>query len=286
MTGQMERKSGFKECPRCGLRNKPSAVQCDFCGWEFQDASEEWISHVQVLEKLNKQTESILLDDEVSKRIESTIVRTSRELKPTAPPPPLDIPRAEEDKPLESELRAKGKDWASSRMQTPTMPTPEAKEVKAFVDTMIGEPAKVDRSAEIEISDSSATGMATAPMSPVDELGKSHVAGRFSTKTPIFSYGLMVSGIGVYLVTLIIFALSIVPPLMGWPLAIVGAMLITIGTSLTYDRSAFGKKRAAASSSNQVQIEKEELVLICPNCNEEVGSNDRNCPACGTKFAK
>jgi hypothetical protein len=279
----MERKSGFKECPRCGLRNKPSAVQCDFCGWEFQDASEEWISHVQVLEKLNKQTESILLDDEVSKRIESTIVRTSRELKPSPPPPPLDIPRAEEQ-PLESELKAKGKDWASSRMQTPTMPT-ESKEVKAFVDTMIGEPAKADHSADIEISDSGATGMATAPLSPVNELGKSPALARFAIKTSMISYGLIASGVGLYLITLIIFALSIVPLLLGWTLAVVGAMLITIGTSYAYDRSAFGKRRAASAGVN-VSIEKEMLVLICPSCNEEVASNDRNCPACGAKFAK
>ena len=81
----MEKKTGFKECPRCGLRNKPSAAQCDFCGWEFRDVSDEWISHVQVLEKLNKATESIVLDDEVSRRIESTIVRSPREAPPSVP---------------------------------------------------------------------------------------------------------------------------------------------------------------------------------------------------------
>ncbi len=281
----MERKSGFKECPRCGLRNKPSAVQCDFCGWEFQDVSDEWISHVQVLEKLNKQTESILLDDEVSKRIESTIVRSSRELKPAPPSPPLQIPHAEEDRPVERELKAKGKDWAASRMQTPSMPSPEAKEVKAFVDTMIGEPTKVDDSAEIEISDSSALGVAMAPMSPVNELGRPPAPATFGTKTPLISYGLIASGVSIYLVTLIIFALSIVPLLLGWSLAIIGAMLITFGVSYAYDRSAFGRRRAASAGEN-VPIEKEKLVLICPTCNEEVGANDRNCPACGARFAK
>jgi len=285
MSGQMERKSGFKECPRCGLRNKPSAAQCDFCGWEFQDTSDEWISHVQVLEKLNKQTESILLDDEVSKRIESTIVRSSRELKPTPPPPPIRITRVEEEKPAEAELKVKGKDWAASRMQTPSMPSPEAKEVKAFVDTMIGEPVKADESAQIEISDSASASMTMAPMRPVDELGKSPLAAASRYKTPLISYGLIFSGVGIYLVTLIVFALSMVPLLLGWSLAIVGAMLITFGTSYAYDRSAFGKKRTASAGAS-VPIEKEKLVLICPTCNEEVGAGDHNCPACGARFAK
>ena len=281
----MERKSGFKECPRCGLRNKPSAVQCDFCGWEFQDASDEWISHVQVLEKLNKQTESILLDDEVSKRIESTIVRSSRELKPTPPPVPLAITQAEEEKSLDDELKVRGKDWAASRMQIPSMPSPEAKEVKAFVDTMIGEPTPIDNSAEIEISDSNASGMATAPMSPVKELGRSPAMAIFATKTSLMPYGLILSGVSLYLVTLIIFALSIVPLLLGWSLAIVGAMLITIGTSYAYDRGALKRKRFDPTSEN-APIEKENIVLICPSCNEEVVAGDRNCPACGARFAK
>ncbi len=283
MSGQMERKSGFKECPRCGLRNKPSAAQCDFCGWEFQDASDEWISHVQVLEKLNKQTESILLDDEVSKRIESTIVRSSRELNPIPPPPIIDIPRAEEARPLDGELKARGKDWASSRMQTPSMPTPEAKEVKQFVDTMIGEPTKIDDSAEIEISDSGTSIKATAPMSPVRDLGKTSKKAAFNNKDFLLSYGLIASGGVIYIATLIIFALSIAPLLLGWTLAIVGALLITVGASYTYDRSTFGKKRVASANERYLG-EKEKLVLICPTCNEEVGSRDRNCPACGAKF--
>jgi hypothetical protein len=285
MSGQMERKSGFKECPRCGLRNKPSAVQCDFCGWEFQDASDEWISHVQVLEKLNKQTESILLDDEVSKRIESTIVRSSREMKSVPPQVPLAIPQAEEERPLDNELRLKGKDWASSRMQTPPMPSPEAKEVKAFVDTMIGEPTPIENSAEIEISDSSVSDTATAPMSSVKELGRSPARATFATRTTLMSYGLILSGVSVYLVTLIIFALSIVPLLLGWSLAIVGAMLITIGTSYAYDRSALKRRRSKPTNGN-APMEEETIVLICPSCNEEVVAGDRSCPACGAKFAK
>jgi hypothetical protein len=165
------------------------------------------------------------------------------------------------------------------------MPSPEAKEVKAFVDTMIGEPTKTDDSAQIEISDSASAGMTTAPMSPVDELGESPVAAALRYKTHLISYGLIFSGVGIYLVTLIIFALSMVPLLLGWSLAIVGAMLITFGTSYAYDRGAFGKKRTASAGAS-VPNEKEKLVLICPTCNEEVEAGDHDCPACGARFAK
>jgi RNA polymerase subunit RPABC4/transcription elongation factor Spt4 len=281
----MENKSRFKECPRCGLRNKTSVAQCDFCGLEFQETSEEWISQVQVLEKLNKQTESILLDDKVSKRIESTIVRSGRELETTQPPTPLEIPRVEEEKPLDSELKNKGKDWTVSNTQIPSTPSPESKEVKAFVDTMIGEPTKIEDSAGMEVSDNSTSAMATAPMSPVEEIRQSPTIATFATKTPLISYGLIFCGINIYLATLIIFALSIVPLLLGWSLAIVGAMLITIGTSYVYDRSAFKRKRFDSTNDN-VPIEEEELVLICPSCNGEVEASDRHCPACGAIFAK
>ncbi len=70
----MERKSGFKECPKCGLRNKPDATQCDFCGQNL-GASDDWQHHVKDLESLNKMELRRPLDDRTSKRIESTIIR-------------------------------------------------------------------------------------------------------------------------------------------------------------------------------------------------------------------
>lgn len=70
----MERKSGFKECPKCGLRNKPSATQCDFCGQNL-GPSDDWQQHVLDLESLNKMELRKPVDDRTSKRIESTIIR-------------------------------------------------------------------------------------------------------------------------------------------------------------------------------------------------------------------
>ncbi len=70
----MERKPGFKECPKCGLRNKPDATQCDFCGQNL-GASDDWQHHIKDLESLNKMELRKPLDDRTSKRIESTIIR-------------------------------------------------------------------------------------------------------------------------------------------------------------------------------------------------------------------
>ncbi len=73
----MDRKAGYKECPRCGLRNKPSALQCDFCGLRFV-AGEDWDDDIQALEKMGGNEEKVLVDEDVSKRIEATIVKREK----------------------------------------------------------------------------------------------------------------------------------------------------------------------------------------------------------------
>jgi len=72
----MEGKSGFKECPRCGLRNRISAAKCDFCGYEFKRSTEEWSDYVDVLEKLSNSEEDRAVDEEISKKIESTMIKS------------------------------------------------------------------------------------------------------------------------------------------------------------------------------------------------------------------
>lgn len=70
----MERRTGFKECPKCGLRNKPGATQCDFCGQNL-GPSDDWQQHIKDLESLNKMELRRPMDDRTSKRIEATIIR-------------------------------------------------------------------------------------------------------------------------------------------------------------------------------------------------------------------
>ncbi len=86
----MERKGGFKECPKCGLRNRPSATQCDFCGQALISA-DDWQQHIKDLESLNRIELRRPLDERTSKRIESTIIH-----KETTPPKNVGIREADD----------------------------------------------------------------------------------------------------------------------------------------------------------------------------------------------
>lgn len=70
----VDKKAGFKECPKCGLRNRPNAVQCDFCGQSLV-AAEDWQHHLKDLESLNKMELRKPVDARTSRRIEATIIR-------------------------------------------------------------------------------------------------------------------------------------------------------------------------------------------------------------------
>ncbi|MCQ5375163.1 MAG: hypothetical protein NO474_00980 [Methanomassiliicoccales archaeon] len=92
----MEKKSGFKECPRCGLRNKILAIECDFCGWKFSDVEDEWTDHLLELERIALQKPEKTAGKEESKIVEATLVRVK------------DLSRDEKEEPLvEYSLEAK-----------------------------------------------------------------------------------------------------------------------------------------------------------------------------------
>jgi len=77
-TERMDSKTGFRECSRCGLRNKPTAKQCDFCGQKF-DAVDDWELQLDALEKLNQETRNVEAAKDVSKKIEATIKKKGPE---------------------------------------------------------------------------------------------------------------------------------------------------------------------------------------------------------------
>jgi len=277
-SGQMERKSGFKECPRCGLRNKPSTAQCDFCGWEFKDVSDEWISHIQVLEKLDRETESIVLDDEVSKRIESTIVRSSREIAPPKLEPRPAPPVAVREIPTEAKEWAKGREWAMDRTTQPQIPTNEVKEVKAFVDTMIGEPVVAEAAAVVTVQSSDLANIQVGLGIPVTRTERKEIS---INRYPVI---LIAAGALVYVATLIIYSLAMLSVMLGWAFAIVGAGLITIGASFIYDQR-MASKGINEPVIGQMSMAGEEVV-ICPRCHEEVNEADDRCPSCGAAFTR
>ncbi|MDD1755739.1 MAG: hypothetical protein LUQ39_02745 [Methanomassiliicoccales archaeon] len=284
----MEKKTGFKECPRCGLRNKPSAAQCDFCGWEFRDVSDEWISHVQVLEKLNKATESIVLDDEVSRRIESTIVRTPREM-PTPPgnpeePVPAPSTPTSEDMVIESEPKVSTEKWPERRVVTVPPPIPEEeREVKNFVETMIGEPVSAQAASEVNLTAADAITLPLRQPEPLrEEVVEVYVPqGSFISK---YYRQFLVAGIAIYVVTIALYAMSYLDVVVGWGLAIAGALLITFGVSHIYD-SKVEHKAPGEPMIGDMRHAGDEIV-ICPRCHEEVSEGDARCPSCGAAFSR
>jgi hypothetical protein len=281
----MEKKTGFKECPRCGLRNKPSAAQCDFCGWEFRDVSDEWISHVQVLEKLNKATESIVLDDEVSRRIESTIVRSSREVPGTTQiPEPVQAPAPPTTEEVAIESEAKPDKWPERRVVTIPPPIPEEeREVKNFVETMIGEPVSAQAAAEVNVRASDAIGLTLSQPQPMEEEAIDVYVPQTSFISKYWKIFLL-GGAGIYVITLVLYASSYLSVALGWGLAIAGALLITFGVSHIYD-SRVEHNSPSEPIIGDMRHAGDEIV-ICPRCHEEVSESDARCPSCGAAFSR
>ncbi|MGD1060957.1 MAG: hypothetical protein ABR879_05820 [Methanomassiliicoccales archaeon] len=280
----MERKSGFKECPRCGLRNKLAAVQCDFCGWEFHEASEEWSSHVKVLDRLNRDVDSVVLDDELSRKIESTIVRGPREATPPSPKP---VPTVDEIATIEAdaELRSEGRRWSSEHRLEAEMAPAESHEVKVFVDTMIGgpTPGPAPSPADIEI------GVAVTE-SPVNDLRPDQLIEERSEKALALSTrdglgmpaGLMGGGVVVYAIALVAYSNTAIGLYLGWGLVIFGALVFTLGANWFYSRRAKGMSGEERMIGGEASASNE--VVICPNCNELVGQSVDSCPNCGVRF--
>lgn len=91
-----EKPSGLKECPRCGLRNRPGAYQCEFCGWDFGVISDDWLGQVSALEQLGKDIDAPEVDEVTASKIESTIVKPSEASVRERPPVEPEISLAEE----------------------------------------------------------------------------------------------------------------------------------------------------------------------------------------------
>lgn len=140
----MEGRSGFKECPRCGLRNRISTTKCDFCGFQFKDSTDEWSDYVDVLEELSKGSEVSQVDEDLSKRIESTLVEKTEI----------------EDSIVAAALVPEGPD--SDVEAEPEVPEAQAEDqeqsggIEAFVDSMLDEesvePSAME-SEEIQVHD-------------------------------------------------------------------------------------------------------------------------------------
>ncbi|MEM3059774.1 MAG: hypothetical protein QXN93_06845 [Methanomassiliicoccales archaeon] len=159
----MENKKSYKECPRCGLRNKIYASECDFCGWEFNDVSDEWAEELIELERLASEKSSERISREESKIVEATLVRNKERIQLVSKRvendvlEPTDVIR--DASPITSEITAEPveNNVAAAEMQSVTevqqitaQPKPEAGEQPVIHDTKEQE---ITRSGAIDISE-------------------------------------------------------------------------------------------------------------------------------------
>ncbi len=101
----MVTESGFKECPRCGLRNSKSALNCRFCSYEFEGVKEEWDEYLEILETLAQEDEEV--EEESSTRIKATFIKPD-EMELERPVPleeasEVGAPAGEVEAPIEGE---------------------------------------------------------------------------------------------------------------------------------------------------------------------------------------
>ncbi|MFA5311838.1 MAG: hypothetical protein WC375_00800 [Methanomassiliicoccales archaeon] len=300
----MENKSGFKECSRCGLRNKPTAKQCDFCGQKFE-VVDEWEMQLDALEKLNKETKRVEATDDVSTKIQSTILRKETEKKPepvieVAPPVETKVEAPREEKVPEPVAEPPKPDPSSELKEQTTVVTftaTEAKPIEVEEDKEVIEVAPVVVIDPVAVEEK-ATPITVVP-EPVAEPASETMRGRKIVKketfrrrtgadSGIFKWKfdaknrksvifmlVLLAGVGLYIASI---ATSSTLGTMGaWSVVALSGVMIVIGfAQIAIDWNP-------ADYSHEV-IEHHEIVMICPNCNEKVGNDEEVCPACGTKF--
>jgi hypothetical protein len=277
----MDRKAGYKECPRCGLRNKPSALQCDFCGLRFI-AGEDWDENIQALEKMGGTDEKVLVDEDISKRIEATIVKREKidasirakdsekdefdyfkkEPEPikTVPAPVVATPTKSVKGPvLEAALEPRP-------IVTAVPPSPERiviPEQRPVEATSLAEPAPEKKVVRRVVK---RTSQAFAPA-------------KASRRKTAFIVVLLL-GLVWYLVA-VMFGGSSLGRAGGWVMVTVSTMMVVAGSVELFvpkegDNMTLVEKPSPESKPHEV--------LICPKCHELVKATDKVCPDCGSEF--
>ncbi|MCE5297253.1 MAG: zinc ribbon domain-containing protein [Euryarchaeota archaeon] len=298
----MENKSGFKECSRCGLRNKPTAKQCDFCGQKFE-AVDEWEMQLDRLEKMNRETKRVEVTEDVSKRIRSTILRKEPEKKPEPiieerPFVAVQVEAPSEEKmPVAEPPRPEPSPEQREQTTLMTFTATEARPIELEEDKKVVEEAPVVV-IEVAAVEEKATPIIVVPET-VTEPAPEKMRGRKIVKKETFrrSTGadkgifkwkfdaknrksvvfmlVLLAGVGLYIASI---AMSSTLGTMGaWSIVALSGVMIVIGfAQIAIDWNP-------ADHSHEM-IEHHEIVMICPNCNEKVGTDEEVCPACGTEF--
>lgn len=270
----MEKRSGFRECPRCGLRNKPSVAQCDFCGWQFDESQDEWIDQIRALESISADKSTVAVDEELSKRIEATIIKPDEvsvddfvdeedrsfvapnesipQSRPISTPPTPEERREILEAPTEEVSRPEPEQTPGlvSESEPPmTKAEVESVEVAEFVESMIGE-VGVEEIKEPEVLSPAPTieeVMLETPEAPAAAAKEEKVAEKEKVAVPesipvgldlrsmAVPAAILGAGAAAYAGILIFSVLQPVNWTIGWTVSIGGAILMTIGCSRLYD---------------------------------------------------
>jgi hypothetical protein len=279
----MDRKAGYKECPRCGLRNKPSALQCDFCGLRFI-AGEDWDDNIQALEKMGGTEERVLVDEDVSKRIEATIVKRDKFN------PPVKAREARND---DFDYFRKDPEPARNLSARPTeQPATAVRGTGPYVAEnrpaeaapVSAEPPQAEE--RIVLQEHPAT---AAPTEPANEKTvvrrvrrKSKPAfapARNSARPGTFAAVLML-GV-VWYVVAIMFGDQALGRIGSWALITVSTLMVVVGAGGVLK---IRSKSVPSTDGNGPDGNQTKQVLMCPKCHELVKATDRTCPDCGTEF--
>lgn len=283
----MDKKTGFKECSRCGLRNKPAAKQCDFCGQRFEMA-DDWELQIDALEKLSRSPKNVEVTEEVSRRIESTIVRKDmvdhreKTIEPVIfspavrpePVPPISttVEAPEVARPIEVEKKIVEpvpyivpepviSDIPPPSIAPPTPPTVVVSEEKTVIAAV---PVKKK--------------LLPAPSQELMNQGLFHVGIMKKDARSIAFTAIMFAGIIAFIAALV-FTKSF-GEMNTWSLVIVAGGMVVAGFSQVMINWNYDK----AVRVNIPGTADDEPVEICPSCNERVDPNDARCPSCGTEF--
>lgn len=295
--GRMDKKTGFKECSRCGLRNKPTAKQCDFCGQRFE-VNDDWEQQIDALEKLSKNSRKVEVSEDLSKKIEATIVTKEmaeskeKELSRPAEPvivsrPPLPEPECVTPKPLPP-VQAPPPAPKQEPVYVAPKPSPVVKQVEPPAPVQeIGPEPVIEESCAVE-SEPEPAPVETIKVTKRMEKRKPKTvpSSRFfrwgldmKDRASFVFVALMVIGIIAYIVSLVM--AGSLGSMVSWGFVVVSGLLIVMGFSQV------GINWDVAEEPVHVDIPgtaDDEIVEICPSCHERVSPDLDRCPACGTEF--
>lgn len=249
----MDKSSGLKECPRCGLRNRRGAYQCDFCGWDFKADSDDWMGQLNDLEKMGREVGTIDMDTSTMSKIELTMKR------------PADIPvkeRRPEPEPVTETALLSAEDQGDVLSQAATETVMEvAPESTVKEETMTV--AAVSEVAPIKRSEPSVRSQSRSHEKVVSMSGL--------LQSPYFvPGGSLGAGVVAYAADMAFVASQGVGTVIGWGIAILASGLM-----------AYGVIRLLPLIRHQ---SKGPETLLCPVCHEVVTEKDAKCPSCGVRF--